>query len=139
MEIIYFLYWSTVKYILKIFNELYRFVNNLIILLHLYLLDWLLLLLLISDGDLYERNRIVLRFGFHVHFAPHPKHSLSPIHSPHRRVVHVLQLMDPCFVWLFSHSVMSDSLRPHGLQPTRLLRPRDCPGKSTGVGCHCLL
>ena len=33
---------------------------------------------------------------------------------------------------------MSDSSRPHGLQPTRLLRPWDCPGKSTGVGCHCL-
>ena len=29
--------------------------------------------------------------------------------------------------------------RPHGLQPTRLLHPWDCPGKSTGVGCHCLL
>ena len=29
--------------------------------------------------------------------------------------------------------------RPHGLQPTRLLRPWDCLGKSTGVGCHCLL
>ena len=26
-----------------------------------------------------------------------------------------------------------------GLQPTRLLRPWDFPGKSTGVGCHCLL
>ena len=25
------------------------------------------------------------------------------------------------------------------LQPTRLLRPLDFPGKSTGVGCHCLL
>ena len=34
---------------------------------------------------------------------------------------------------------MSDSSRPHGLQPTRLLRPRDFPGKSTGVGCHRLL
>ena len=33
----------------------------------------------------------------------------------------------------------SDSVRPHGLQPTRLLRPWDFPGKSTGVGCHCLL
>ena len=29
--------------------------------------------------------------------------------------------------------------RPHGLQPTRLLYPWDFPGKSTGVGCHCLL
>ena len=29
--------------------------------------------------------------------------------------------------------------RPHGLQPTRLLRPWDFPSKSTGVGCHCLL
>ena len=27
----------------------------------------------------------------------------------------------------------------HGLQPTRLLRPWDFPGKSTGVGCHYLL
>ena len=34
---------------------------------------------------------------------------------------------------------MSDSSRPHGLQPTRLLCPWDCPGKSTGVGCHCFL
>ena len=40
---------------------------------------------------------------------------------------------------LFSRPVMSDSLRPHGLQPTRLLRPWDFLGKSTGVGCHCLL
>ena len=33
-------------------------------------------------------------------------------------------------VWLY---------RPHGLQPTRLLRPWDFLGKSTEVGCHCLL
>ena len=38
-----------------------------------------------------------------------------------------------------SPSVMSDSLRPHGRQPTRLLHPRDSPGKSTRVGCHLLL
>ena len=31
------------------------------------------------------------------------------------------------------------TLQPRGLQPTRLLRPWDFPGKSTGVGCHCLL
>ena len=34
---------------------------------------------------------------------------------------------------------MSDSVRPHGLQPTRLLCPWDSPGKNTGVGCHFLL
>ena len=34
---------------------------------------------------------------------------------------------------------MSNSQRPHGLQPTNLLCPWDFPGKSTGVGCHCLL
>ena len=34
---------------------------------------------------------------------------------------------------------MSDSVRPHRRQPTRLQRPWDSPGKNTGVGCHCLL
>ena len=41
--------------------------------------------------------------------------------------------------WKWSRSVVSDSSRPHGLQPTRLLSPWDFPGKSTGVGCQCLL
>ena len=39
----------------------------------------------------------------------------------------------------WSHSVVSDSSGPHGLQPTRLFCPLDSPGKSAGVGCHCLL
>ena len=34
---------------------------------------------------------------------------------------------------------MSDSVRPHRRQPTRLLRPWDSLGKNTGVGCHFLL
>ena len=41
--------------------------------------------------------------------------------------------------WKWSCSVVSDSWRPRGLQPTRLLHPWDFPGRSTGVGCHCLL
>ena len=41
--------------------------------------------------------------------------------------------------WKGSRSVVSDPQRPHGLQPSRLLRPWDFPGKRTGVGCHCLL
>ena len=36
-------------------------------------------------------------------------------------------------------SVVSDSVRPHRQQPTRLPRPWDSPGKNTGVGCHFLL
>ena len=34
---------------------------------------------------------------------------------------------------------MSDSVRPHRRQPTRLPRPWDSPGKNTGVDCHFLL
>ena len=30
-------------------------------------------------------------------------------------------------------------MRPHRLQPIRLPRPWDSPGKNTGVGCHFLL
>ena len=38
-----------------------------------------------------------------------------------------------------SYSVLSDSFRPPGLQPTRLLCPWNSPSKSTAVGCHFLL
>ena len=40
---------------------------------------------------------------------------------------------------LYVHSVMSDSLQPHGLQPTWLLCSWNFPGKNVGVGCHFLL
>ena len=36
-------------------------------------------------------------------------------------------------------AVVSDSLRPRGLQPARLLCPWDSPGKNTGVDCHFLI
>ena len=35
--------------------------------------------------------------------------------------------------------VMSDFVRPHRQQPTRLCCPWESPGKNTGVGCHFLL
>ena len=35
--------------------------------------------------------------------------------------------------------VMSNSLWPHGLEPTRLLCPWDSSGRNIGVGCHFLL
>ena len=39
---------------------------------------------------------------------------------------------------LLSHFV-SNSVRPHRWQSTRLPRPWDSPGKNTGVGCYFLL
>jgi len=38
-----------------------------------------------------------------------------------------------------SRSVVSNSLRPHTLQPARLLCPWNSPGKNSGMGCHFLL
>ena len=40
---------------------------------------------------------------------------------------------------MLSHSVLSDSLWPFGLEPARLLCPWNSTGKPTGVGCHFLL
>ena len=42
-----------------------------------------------------------------------------------------------CRCWVAS--VVSESVRPHRRQPTRLPRPRDSAGKSARVGYHCLL
>ena len=49
-----------------------------------------------------------------------------------------LSLMHESEKWKWSRSVVSDPQRSHGLQPSRLPCPWDFPGKSTGVGCHCL-
>ena len=54
------------------------------------------------------------------------------ISSGHRKQYKQVKLV-------INRSVLSDSLWPHGLQPTRLLRPWNFPGKSTGGGCHFLL
>ena len=40
---------------------------------------------------------------------------------------------------VLSRSVVSDSVRPHGLEPARLLCPWDFPRKNPGGGCHFLL
>ena len=44
-----------------------------------------------------------------------------------------------CVCVCVSHSVMSSSLPPHGLQPAGLLYPLNSPGKNTGEGIHSLL
>ena len=55
---------------------------------------------------------------------------IQPVCSHHFQV---------CTVFLLSHSVMSNSLQPHGLQPTRLHCPREFLSKSTRTSCHFLL
>ena len=49
---------------------------------------------------------------------------------------HTWEAKNPFEKWKWSRSVVSDSLWPHGLYPTRLLPPWDSTGKSTRVGCH---
>ena len=44
-----------------------------------------------------------------------------------------------CCCCCYIASVVSNSVRPHRRQPTRLLCPWDFPGKNTGVGCLSLL
>ena len=61
----------------------------------------------------------------------HQENSVSPRKEP--------ALVSPLLLLLLSHFVVSDSVRPHRRQPTRLPRPWDSPGKNTGVGCHFLL
>ena len=50
-----------------------------------------------------------------------------------------LGVFNPLHTRVLSHSVVSDSVGPRGLSPTRLLHPWDFPAKNTGVGCHALL
>ena len=51
----------------------------------------------------------------------------------------VIPRLGELLLLLLSHSVVSNSVRLQRRQPTRLLCPRDSPGKNTGVGCHILL
>ena len=64
----------------------------------------------------------------------HPSHPCLPPHCPCPQI-YLYSCVDAAEV----ASVMSDSVRPHRCQPTRLRCPWDSPGKNTGVGCHFLL
>ena len=53
--------------------------------------------------------------------------------------VTVNAVVHPPLFFCVIHSVVPDSLRSHGLQPTGFLCPWDFQGKDTGVVCHFLL
>ena len=54
-------------------------------------------------------------------------------------ISHLFFLVPNCCCCCCVSSVVSNSVRPHRQQPTRLPCPWDSPGKNTGVGCHFLL
>ena len=53
--------------------------------------------------------------------------------------LHFVYIYQILLLLLLSCFIVSDSLRPHRQQPTRLLCPWDSPGKNTGIGCHFVL
>ena len=93
----------------------------------------LLLLLLLSR---FSRVRLCATPLTAAHQAPP---TLGFSRKEHWSVLPFPSPMHESEKWKWRRSVVSDSSQPHGLQPTRLLHPWDFPGKSTGVGCHCLL
>ena len=98
--------------------------------------NWLklchMLLLLLS---LFSHAQLCATPKMATHQAPP---SLGFSRQEHWSVLSFPSPMHESEKWKWSRSV-SDPQRPHGLQPSRLLCPWDFPGKSTGVGCHCLL
>ena len=66
----------------------------------------------------------------------------SPCQVWHPLLLHVnantTQFLKPCCCCCIT-SVVSNFVRPHRQQPTRLPSPWDSPGKNTGVGCNFLL
>ena len=94
---------------------------------------YILLLLLLSH---FSRVRLCVTPQMAAHLAPP---SLGFSRQEHWSGLPFPSPMHESEKGKWSHSVVSDSSWPHGLQPTRLPCPWDFPGKSTGVGCHCLL
>ena len=82
-------------------------------------------------------GRARTRLWTHSHLDPWNGPLPSPSAVQTRK--HLTNSLFSCVCVCVSHSVMSNSLRPRGLQPAKLLCPQDFSGKNTGVGCHFLL
>ena len=82
---------------------------------------------------------------FNAILPNHPTLSLSKVRSVHLCLFCCLAYRVIVTIFLNSMKVKVKSLSrvqlfaTCGLSPTKLLRPWDCPGKNTGVGCHFLL
>ena len=81
-------------------------------------------------------NEYLRLISLKIHVSIFPQTPPHPgCHITLSRVACTIQCVGVCVCRL----VVSNSLRPHGLQPARLLCPWNSPGKNTGVGCHSFL
>ena len=76
----------------------------------------------------------------HWHLVNEKELYISPRMSPQwfiagKCIICIIVTLKLWAARMLSHSVVSASLCPHGLQPVRLLCPWDSPGKGTGVPC----
>ena len=110
-----------------------RYMESFFIFLSYFIILTMLLLLLLSR---FSRVWLCLTQWTAAHQAPL---SLGFSRQEHWSGLPFPSPMHENVKWKWSRSVVSNSSRLHGLQPTRLLHPWDFPGKSTGVGCYCLL
>ena len=83
--------------------------------------------------------RPILSFSYCVHTS-----TLYHLHlyscPANKKIWYIpLNITNGTLLLLLSCSVVSDSVRAHRRQPTRLLCPQNSLGKNTGVGCHFLL
>ena len=60
----------------------------------------------------------------------------TKLENADRRIYIIMEYI--CCCCCYVASVVSDSVRTHRRQPTRLRHPWDSPGKNTRVGCHFL-
>ena len=77
---------------------------------------------------------IVIIYWGHLHQT-----LISTCHTCIKLLKLHFKLWHCCCCCCYVTSVMSNSVRPHTWQPTRLTHPWDSLGKNTGVGCHFLL
>jgi len=98
-----------------------------------YILDFKYLTLYSSNTELLSLNP-PYSYDPHAIFHAVPSAPNIPLFSS------MLSIVIGYFkIYLHACPVMSDSLQPHGLSPTRLLCACNFPFTTTGVGCHFLL
>ena len=85
--------------------------------------DWRLFSLISSGEDVWGEEVLLSLRGFWAHIFTSAAHMTSL--NKAAAAAAAAKLLQSC-----------PTLRPHGLQPTRLLHPWDFPGKSTGVGLN---